>query len=293
MYWLKTFIQGMFVGLANIIPGFSGGTIAYMFGIYDKLLEAISDYVPNKNKKRGEYTLFLGLIALGAAIAILAFSGVMEIIIDTPSLKQHFYFFIIGAIIGSISIVALYEEDMALSFKRLLIMILTIVAFIYIFYYLKVGENKYEPEVTNKILGFIAISKFDFIYYMKLLLIGIVAAGSMILPGFSGSALLVSLGEYENIIRFLDIDNLMVFPLFFFGIGCLLGILLLSKVLTVLLNKFRGETTYFIMGLMLASIVQLIKSLNGIMYSQIIISIIALMLGFFLAYGIAKKGEVK
>ncbi|WP_105617614.1 DUF368 domain-containing protein [Vallitalea okinawensis] len=288
MNWIKTFVQGMIFGVANVIPGFSGGTIAYMLGIYEKLLIAISDLLPNRNKKRKEYLLFLGFLGVGAALAILIFSGVITYILDTPHLAEYFYFFIIGSILGSISIVVLHEEDMNLSFIRLLIMIGTILGFLYITNSLNIGENNNLPEVTNKIF-FFKITEMDLGYYLWLFFIGIIAAGAMILPGFSGSALFVSLGEYYNILYF--IEEMMIVPLIFLALGCALGVLLLSKVLTVLLERFRGGTTYSIIGLMLASIYILYNEMNGINFEQIILNIIFLVVGFLLAFFINQHSK--
>lgn len=288
MNWIKTFVQGMIFGVANVIPGFSGGTIAYMLGIYEKLLLAISDFLPNRNKKRGEYILFLGFLGVGAALAILLFSGVITYILDTPPLEEYFYFFIIGSILGSISIVVLHEEDMNLSLTRLLIMIVTIVGFLYITSSFQIGENTNLPEVTSEFL-FFKITEMDLSYYLWLFVIGIVAAGAMILPGFSGSALFLSLGEYYNILYF--IEEMMIIPLIFLALGCAVGVLLLSKVLTVLLERFRGGTTYFIIGLMLASIYILYNQMSGINMEQIILNIIFLIVGFFLAFLVNQHGK--
>lgn len=290
MSWIKNIIVGALIGVANIIPGFSGGTIAYMTGIYEKLLKVISDYLPNKEKKRVQYTFFLMQIGLSAFLAIVLLSKPMVYITETPLLAQHFYFFVIGAILGSIAIVVRYEEEMSPSISKFMIFFMTIGVFLFITYKLNVGGRTELPSVTKSIMG-LQLTAIDLPYYTWLFVIGIFAAGSMVLPGFSGSALLMSLGEYSNILEM--ISQRMIIPLGIFALGCGLGILLLAKVLTVLLQKYKGGTQYFIMGLMVASIYRLIQEIGTFNMAYLITSALLLVGGCGVAYYIGLQGQKK
>lgn len=285
---LITFIQGVVFGIANVIPGFSGGTVAYMLGIYEKLLTAIGDFLPNQHKKRKEYFTFLLFLGAGAVVAILGFSGVMQYIMDSPALKLSFYFIIMGAILGSIVTVVLYEKDMKLSLTRLLIFLGTVIGFVLIVSQLNINGNMQPLKVTGSIL-FFNITEMRLGYYMWLFVIGIIAAGSMILPGFSGSALLLSLGEYHNIIGF--ISDRMVIPLIFFALGCAVGILVLSKLLSVLLKKFYGGTTYMIIGLMVASVYVLFSEVKGLPMTHLFLNILLMVIGFVVTFMVSSYGK--
>ena len=91
------FIKGMFIGVANIIPGVSGGTIAVVLGIYDKLIEAISD-VLSKPEKRKEHSIFLTVIFLGAGSSILLLANLMNYLLtyhnkSTPVIETGIFSF--------------------------------------------------------------------------------------------------------------------------------------------------------------------------------------------------------
>lgn len=101
-----------------------------------------------------------------------------------------------------------------------------------------------EPTTIN---GF--RTEFSLSYYFKLFLCGIVGAGAMIIPGISGSMLLLILGEYYNILSF--INGIKIMPLIFVGIGIILGIVLCSKLISYLFEHYRNGTIYFILGLIL------------------------------------------
>ena len=104
-----------------------------------------------------------------------------------------------------------------------------------------------EPTTINGLR-----TEFSLSYYFKLFLCGIVGAGAMIIPGISGSMLLLILGEYYNILSF--INGIKIMPLIFVGIGIILGIVLCSKLISYLFEHYRNGTIYFILGLILSSI---------------------------------------
>lgn len=289
MNWIRNIIIGALVGIANLIPGFSGGTIAYMTGIYEKLLNAISDYLPNKQGKRLAYTFFLLQIGISAAVAILLLAKPILYVTSTPIPAQHFYFFVVGAILGSIAVVVKNEEDMQINANRLIVFVITIAAFLFLTYKLKIQtDEKWLPQVTGEIMGF-KLTEMLPGYYLWLFVLGILGAGSMILPGFSGSALLMSFGEYKHILGF--INERMIIPLGVFALGCGLGILILAKLLSVLLKKYKGGTQYFIMGLMVASICKLFEKAMPLNMSYLITSGILLICGILFAYIVGKKGQ--
>ncbi|MGL4954054.1 MAG: undecaprenyl phosphate translocase family protein, partial [Cetobacterium sp.] len=104
-----------------------------------------------------------------------------------------------------------------------------------------------------------AESLFTIGYGMKLFLCGLVAAGAMVIPGISGSLLLILLGEYYNILGY--IKSFAILPLIFFAAGTGIGLVLVSKGINILLNRYRSYTLNFIVGIIIVSLFEIIQTL--------------------------------
>ncbi|MEN8904653.1 MAG: DUF368 domain-containing protein [Clostridiales bacterium] len=285
MKYLMTIIHGMLIGIANIIPGLSGGTIAYMIGIYERFIGILSNpKIILKEKKERNFIVTLGL---GAVIGIIIFSKVFMFILEHVSLKQHFYLFIVGTILGTIVYTMRTEKGYSISNFGIILFVIIVFALID---NIKPPFNSEVPEGVTDFLGFIKIAKVDPIYSVWLFICGLLAASSMLLPGFSGSALLVSLGEYENIIGFIDVKALMIIQIAFVGCGAVVGIVFFSKLISKLMKKYKIQTIYVIIGLMITSIYKLFTEIwSDFIFSQIIISIIACIIGYFMAFLLSSK----
>lgn len=286
---IRMIINGILIGVANLVPGISGGTIAYMLGIYEDLINVISDFIPNKQNKRNEYIKFLLLIGSGLGIGIVGFAKVFEFITTKPSLEQHLFFFIIGSIVGSICIMISTEDTLKPSLRKGIVFLASIIIFLLIAN-LNSAESAVDLEVTGKFLGIFNLTNFDLKYFLWIFVIGIVAAGSMVVPGFSGSALLLTLGEYDNVLMF--VSERMIYPLVFLGLGCIAGVIILSKIISIMFAKFRGETNYLIIGLMVASVIKILSDiLASLIINQLIISMIIGFIGFIVSYKCLGKKE--
>lgn len=234
---LKTVFHGIAIGIANIIPGVSGGTIAFILGIYDKLTNAIGDFFTCNKEERKEYLKFLVPLFSGVGVGILIFAKIIEILYK--NYPQPTSFFFIGLIIASIPIIL--KENKGKINKNSIISLVTGILVVLLFLSFK------EPQVTNELR-----TNFSLLYYLKLLLCGAFAAAAMIIPGISGSMLLLILGEYYNILSY--INNLRIIPLLFIAVGIVIGIVLCSKLISYLFANFKNATIYGILGLILASI---------------------------------------
>ncbi|MGL5645939.1 undecaprenyl phosphate translocase family protein, partial [Cetobacterium sp.] len=102
-------------------------------------------------------------------------------------------------------------------------------------------------------------SIFTISYGIKLFFCGIIAAGAMVIPGISGSLLLMIMGEYYNILGYIKSFNIL--PLGFFAVGTGIGLILVSKGINILLNKYRSYTLNFIVGIIIVSLVQIVETL--------------------------------
>ena len=264
-------IKGFFVGIANIIPGVSGGTLAITLGIYEELIEAISHFF----KKIKSNIKFLIPIGIGAFTAIVIGSRIIEISLEKYTLPTLLFF--TGLILGGMpmlfgKIKKNIRGSHALIFLAPFVVVIGIM-------FLKSGNV------------FVLVD-FDAWGYFKLFLVGMIAAATMIIPGISGSFMLMVMGYYEPIINaineFTSFNNLWnnFWILMPFGIGVLLGIIVIAKIIEFLFQKFEVPTYFGIIGFVLASLIGIFTSAGNLVFTPtfIIVGIILMVLGFVIAY---------
>lgn len=277
---IKLVIKGFIIGVANIIPGVSGGTLAITLGIYEKLINIISHFF--KNIK--ENIKFLLPIIIGAVLSILILSNVISYSLDKFPLQTTLFF--IGLILGGIPMLCekIKKGSKKSRFSNILIFLITF-SIVTVFGFIGTGNN-----VVN-------LSNPGFIGYILLFVVGVIAAATMIIPGISGSFMLMMLGYYEPIIN--TIKDLTHFSNIFhnililipFGIGIIIGIVLIAKLIEMLLNKYPIKTYYGIIGFVLASIISILLPLTKSSYNvlTVIVGIIMLFIGGVIAYKLGDK----
>lgn len=245
---LKNILKGVGIGVANIIPGVSGGTLAVVFGIYDYLMEAVAEFFSAPKEKKIEYIKFLIQIGIGAAIGILAFARIIEWLFRYYPLQTKIAFIIL--VLPSIPLIIKGENYkntkniFSFIFGFLFIMVFTYIT-------LKVSGG---PETAEEIRTVFTTS-----YYIKLAFCGFIAIGAMIIPGISGSFLLLILGEYQNILSY--INHFQIVPMIYLSIGMALGALGFTKVINYCLKNYRSLTLFFILGIIIASLIQLLLNI--------------------------------
>ena len=269
-------IKGFFIGVANIIPGVSGGTLAITLGIYEKLISTISHIF--KNFK--ENIKFLLPIGIGAVLSLLCLSKVIKFTLTNYTLITILFF--VGAILGGLPM--LYKKVKSnIKVSNILIFVLMFALVLGLTF---LGSGK-DVSLTS-------LQLFD---YLKLFLLGIVASATMVIPGISGSAMLMTLGYYYPIINTIsDLTNfsnltnnlLILMP---FGIGIVVGILLIAKVIEFLLKKCETKTYFAIIGFVLASVIVIFIESNIVSFTilDIIFGIILFLIGFIIAYKLGDK----
>jgi putative membrane protein len=236
------FVKGMVIGVANIIPGVSGGTLAVVLGIYDKLIEAIS-YIFSRPEKRKEYFVFLAAVFLGAGAAILLLANLMDYLLDNHYRLTVLTF--MGLIAGGIPAIWQSHADMKVKIPRIAAFF---VGVLLVIIPALLGSDGKEAAVAAQ-TGVAAIGLPGCLF---LIFAGFMAGGGMIIPGVSGSFILVLMGQYSLIIE--AIKEFLILPIIFVGAGAVTGIFLFSKIIEVCLEKYPSETYYFIMGLVIASL---------------------------------------
>ncbi|MFW5907722.1 MAG: DUF368 domain-containing protein [Candidatus Natronoplasma sp.] len=237
---MKDFIIGLFMGTANIIPGVSGGTVALIMGIYDKLIEAIND-IPKDlplalikldfsavkaRVKRIDY-LFLGALFFGALTAVVSIARGLSFLINHHPAPTYALF--TGLIAGSVIIIYKYIDEL-----NVWSVLSAVLGILFIFLVLSI------PNLSN-------------IHHPGMVfLAGMFSIASMILPGISGSYLLIILNQYEYMLEALYSFNVFVITIFM--AGALVGLFGLAKILNYLLKKARSVTIAFLFGLMLGAL---------------------------------------
>lgn len=279
----KNIIKGMIIGIANIIPGVSGGTMAVSMGIYDKLIHCIT-HLFSEFKKNLQ---FLVPIFIGAGIGLVGLSFVIEYLFDVAPLETNLLF--IGLIIGGLP--AMWKRVKGNSIK-----VPHIVAFLLFFAVVvglaAVGSGSGTDVVIEPGVG-MAVTLFA---------VGLIAAATMIIPGVSGSMILLILGFYNPIVSEINtfIRALLAFDmaalwrgiLIFvpFGLGVVAGIFGIAKIIEIVFNKYPLIAYWAIIGLIVASPVGilLMASFGTISAWNVVIGVAALAAGTFVAY---KLGE--
>jgi len=241
---IKNIISGAFIGIANIIPGVSGGTVALLLGVYEKLTESIGEFFTASKEKKIEFIKFLSQIFVGVIIGLLVFAKIIGFLYT--NYRESTSFFFLGLIVASLPLVLTHRENKQINkhgklwflFGLLLMMAFTVFQSFY-------GNGETSSGIYRLTGG----------YTIKLILAGALAGGAMVIPGISGSLLLVMLGEYYNILGF--VNNRMIIPVALVGIGAIIGIVGFARIIDKLLKSYRDNTLYFIIGLIVASLVEI------------------------------------
>lgn len=268
-------IKGGFIGIANIIPGVSGGTMAVVLGIYEDLIEAIGNFITRKEKRK-EYLLFLFKVFVGAGISIVIFSWLMDYLLIYY--ESFTYLFFIGLIAGSIPAIYKTHPNMELNVTSAI----TFLAGFGLVIFLSVSFPEQHVNGAK-----VVVSSTNFWKSSVLFFAGFLSGGSMIVPGISGSFILVLLGQYHTVIR--AVKNFNIVRLLFLGAGIAIGIWVFAKLMDILLKKYPKETFYFIIGLVCASLYPIFPTLPEPLYQKMIafsITLIAAVVSY-------KLGEIK
>ena len=242
--FLINILKGIGIGVANVIPGVSGGTMVVLFGIYDKVIDALANFLKAPVKKKIDYIIFMAPLIIGATIGILSFAKIIGFLYENYPLYTKLVFIIL--VIPSIPIVIKGENIR--DIKNLIYFtfgMIFVLMFFMLVHRFGSGENIEDIRPT-----------FTTLYGLKLVLFGALAGGAMIIPGISGSLLLLTLGEHENIIYY--IGNFEIYPLIYFGIGTLIGIGIFTKIINYFLIKYRSVTLFIILGIVVASLIELL-----------------------------------
>ncbi len=260
---LITALKGFALGIAFVVPGFSGGTMAVILKIYDRLLNAISLSI-EKLKKNFFFLLFL---AIGMAAGVFATAVGLSWLFENHPVPTSLV--LTGIVLGSLP--TIWKECTSEKKFKPVNIIPFIIAFavMVVMFFI---ENAEMAETA-------AQTEFSAGLALKLAAGGFVAAVSMVIPGLSGSLMLTIMGMYETAIAAVkDLNIALIAPV---GIGAAVGILSGAKLISVLLRKFRQGTYAVIIGLIAGSLLTIFPS-DFAFNSEGIIGIVLGIIGFII-----------
>lgn len=278
---MKSILQGMVIGIANVVPGVSGGTLMVAMGIYDRLLHCITHLFGEFK----ENVKFLAPIALGMVIAVIAGTFGLEYFFGRFPLQTNLLF--IGLILGGLP--AIWSKVKHGSIRA---------------GHIVAGMIAFSIVVTIAMLGAGDRTAVDISFgsanVIKLTGVGIVAAATMVIPGVSGSMVLMLLGYYHPIIGSVndlvrafaerDTDAILQGLRFLvpFGIGLVVGVFLIAKLVEILFEKFPLHAYWAIIGLIAASPIAIFliakDNFPPMSLLGMVTGMIALAVGLILAY---------
>lgn len=267
MNYLKLIFKGFIVGLGKIIPGVSGGMLAILLGVYEESVQAIAHFFRDTKKN----ILFLGALGIGASLAIVFMSGVIDFSLENYYLPTMLLF--IGLMLGG-----------SRSLKR------------------EIEGTNCKDYVFQLVVPFLFMISIQFFQngtflinenysYFLIFLFGIIDAITMVVPGISGTAILMLLGFYplllETFSHLLDPSYLsntlqIMLP---FGLGILIGVLITVKIVSFLLERHSVSFHYVIISFFFSSILLLFLQTfkNNYTLGTVIVSFLFLMLGYFIS----------
>jgi len=260
--------KGAAIGVANIIPGVSGGTVALMLGIYEKLTEAVGEFALATKEKKIEYTKFLAKIGVGVLIGVGIFAKLIDYLYENFSEETSFFF--LGLIVASLPLIATHRESEKISPKS---WVSFVVGFLIVLAIIMFAPEK--QEVAGIVKG-LTVG-----YGAKLFISGAIAGGSMVIPGISGSLMLLLMGEYYNVLALINSIGSMtsIMSLGVFGFGTLFGVVAFAKIIDKLLKTKKDQTILFIMGLIVASLIEVYPGIAVFSLKNIIIDLVVFSLG--------------
>ena len=239
-------LNGFCMALADSVPGVSGGTIAFLSGFYDKFITAIDDLITGNMEKKKVAFVFLIKLGIGWVLGFIS-----AVLVLTRVFESHIYAIsslFIGFIIFAIPVVIREEKESLGQNKKYLFFVLIGMAIVSAITY-------FNPVSGGEGMSF---DNFSFGLGVYLFLAGAVAISAMVLPGISGSTLLLIMGIYLPIINgikeILHFNFSSFLPIFCFGCGILVGVFSVVKLIRKALEHFRAQTIYLIIGMMIGSI---------------------------------------
>lgn len=271
-------IAGIVFGLANVIPGVSGGTMAVVFGVYERII----DLIANLRKKWKQELPFICVFGAGAVLGILGFGKVMKWVLANYPTEANAFF--IGIILGSIPMLVKLAfrpgenapklgkrfNNWYVGLENILPMLITFAIMVPMALAGDSGEAKEAAKAEAALLE--TVQGFNLGNTLLYILYGAIAVSTMIIPGISGSFVMLLLGFYTTIISAVaDLNFWILLP---FALGCLLGVIFVTKLIKWILNRFATPAYSAILGFVLGSILCIFPGWDAMLHVMPIVMVI-------------------
>lgn len=268
MNFMSGFFKGLALGAGAIAPGVSGGALAVIFGLYDKITYFIAHFT--KNFK--ENVLYFMPVGIGGAVGVLIFSRIIEYLFNFHEVEIRYAF--VGLMLGTIPFVIQEANKKGYKQKYLITFFLSFSITLLAIYF----ENNAVDLIKDA-----GTSPLHMIIY------GIIIGFGTIIPGVSASIILMYLGAYEIVIG--AISNIQIVFVIYLGIGFVLSVLLFAKLISLLFEKAYGITYYAIIGLVLGSIISIFP---GFAFTfDYLLNFIIMFASFLFSYSLSRLGKRK
>ncbi len=279
---IKNILKGTLIGIAAILPGVSGGTLMVAMGLYDKLIHCINHLFSELT----DNIKFLAPILLGAALAFVGLAFAIEPAFEYFPLPTNCLF--IGLILGGLPAIS---ENIKDEYGKIRIKIQYVIPFL-VFFVMVTGV-----ALIGDIEGNVADLSMSMESLMKLFVVGLILAANVVIPGVSGSMLLLLMGYYTPFIE--TVNNLLkaVFTLNIevafdcclilapIGIGTVIGVFSFARIVEMLFINYKIHTYWAIIGLIVASPIGILAvgQIGGFTILDVVASVITLVIGFVMA----------
>lgn len=277
--FIVNILKGMVIGLSNVIPGVSGGTMMVSMGIYDRLIMLLTHFV----KKFKEAVALLLPLGIGMLLAIALFSKLFsEVLFPNYPFQTNLFF--IGLIVGGLPVIFKKVKGKKITMSSVLAFA---IFFVVVVGFALLGEGADRGAEVS----------ISFINIMKLFFVGVIAAATMVIPGISGSMVMMLMGYYQTIIDTINafLNALAAFDitaivaccmiLVPFGIGVVIGIVAVAKFVEFVFTRFSQIAYWAIIGLIVASPFAIVIMMGTVSIGmvEIITGILMLAVGFVIA----------
>lgn len=275
---ILNFIRGFCMAMADSVPGVSGGTIAFLLGFYDRFITSLDNLISGGKSERKEALVFLLKLGIGWICGFLACVVILASIFDSEIYNISSLF--LGFIIFAIPIVVAEEKSQLVGkYKNSIFAIIGIVIVVAISYLNPASGKGMNVAVENLDIGLI----------IYIFIVAMVAISAMVLPGISGSTILLIFGLYMPIIsgikELLKLNFSYLPVIIIAGLGILTGILTTIKLIKLALDKYRSQMIYFIIGLMIGSLYAIVLGPTTLANPQQALSLETFSLVFFVIGG--------
>lgn len=250
-----TVIKGMIVGGTMLVPGVSGGSMAMILGIYDKLVSSVSSFAKHKR----ESLIFLGQFSLGGGLGMLLFARPILGLIERFPMPMLYFF--LGAVAGGVPLILREAKVTSFSFREPAWLALGLLA---VFGISCLPEGLFAAEMAGA-AGF-----------LFLMAAGVAAAAALVLPGISVSYLFLVLGIYDELMC--SISTLRLSFLVPLALGLLLGVVLTTRVLETAMNRHPQPTYLMILGFVFGSMAEVFPGIPS--GTEFLVCLAALAAGF-------------